>query len=267
MKSFRTKKGMSAKDRTFGVEIECGHDSLYYGNIATRLRTAGFKVANGYADNPGYKKYSVSSDGSGIEVRTPILSGDEGYEELDHVMNHLNKLGCWVSMRDGMHVHIGAKFLQDDEDAVECLARTWERNQHLIGRMCSSHRTGRGSCPRLNADEIADLGKPRKEHHGVYYGDNTGKWWGARKSLNLQNIPHKGTVEFRLHEGCLDPKKAIAWVQFCQHLVDYAESERKVFTCQTKRSFLKTLGVPQETVDVLAKRQKQMPLHGQVRAA
>lgn len=209
--------------------------------------------------NPKYDTYSVTSDGSGIEVRTPILSGDEGYEELDHVMRFLNKQGCWVSVSDGMHVHIGAKFLEDDEDAVERLARTWESNQRLIGRMCSDHRTGRGSCASLNQDEIAALGKVRPQSPGYPTYPNHPKFWGGRKSLNLQNVPHKGTVEFRLHEGCLDPRKAIAWVQFCQHLVDFAENERKPITCPTKRSFLKTLGVPQESIEILSKRQRQMP--------
>jgi hypothetical protein len=71
-------------------------------------------------------------------------------------------------------------------------------------------------------------------------------------------------VEFRLHEGCLDPAKALPWVKFCQGLVDFSISERKVLTCTSKVNLLKALELPEDVVSCLSRRQKLMPKNERV---
>lgn len=245
-------------NRTFGVEIECGHPELSYTEMATQMQENGFHA--GFYE-AGRKTYGVDRDGSGLEIKTPILKGEKGYRELERIMTFLKDQGCFVTRRDGMHVHVGAASFESDEKACAIIARSWYNNQQVIGRMCSSHRTGHGMCARLTQSELKTLGQTvHKDYWGRGY-----KEWGDRKSLNLEPVPEYGTIEFRLHEGCLDPVKAIAWVKFCQKFVDYAYRERKVLSCaKSKTALLTTLGVPQDALAVLTKRQPLMPVRRRV---
>lgn len=242
-------------NRTFGVEIECGHDEFDEDEVAERMEDAGFKVADYEA---GKNHYGYCDDGSGIEIKTPILKGEKGYAEVYRIMDFLTDLGCYVTRADGMHVHIGAKQFTRDEKACAALARTWYSNQELIGRMCSSHRTGHGACPRVNENETTYLGQTQTDAWGYKHKD-----FGGRKALNMQPLEDEdyGTIEFRLHEGCLDPRKAVAWIKFCQKLIDYSARERKTISCaKSKTALLTTLGVPHDAIAVLAPKQRQMPI-------
>jgi len=246
---------MSISRRTFGVEIECGHDDLRDDEVADRMEAAGFKVGDYEA---GKDYYGYTDDGSGIEIKTPILQGEKGYKEVFRIMDFLRDLGCFVTRADGMHVHIGAEQLVKDDRACAALARTWYNNQVLIGRMCSSHRTGHGACPRVVESELATLGQTEIIDHG--WGPKTKyKNYGDRKSLNLQPLEDYGTVEFRLHEGCLDPVKAVAWIKFCQKLIDHSVREKETISCaKSKTALLTTLSVPHDAIAILAPRQKQL---------
>src|SRR5512138_1933860 len=89
-----------AHERGFGVEIECGHrDGCDH--VRASMQSAGFNMRSDYA----HGGYNVGYDGSGVEVRTPILRGKEGFRELKRIFKHLNDEGCYVTTRDGMHVH------------------------------------------------------------------------------------------------------------------------------------------------------------------
>jgi hypothetical protein len=255
-------------ERTFGVEIECGYrtsstdpwnNQTYYA-VYEAMRVAKFPVQTGQATK---LRYGVGRDGSGVEVRTPILKGDAGFNKLTKVMDFLFDLGCYITKSDGMHVHVGAKELGEDTEAAKILARTWYNNQELIARMCSSHRLRSPRCSALQENQIKKLGSNIRGYDN-WRGDLWNKDWGTRnKGLNFQSIPEHGTVEFRLHEGCLNATKAVAWIKFCQRLVDHAVTERVVLSCATKTDLLTSLDVPEDVRARLWPRQFQMPKTGQ----
>ena len=248
--------------RTFGVEIECGHPHNSCESMPYLLKQGGFPARIGSSTK---KQYGVGHDGSGIEIKTPILKGKGGYEELTKILDYLFELGCYVTRRDGMHVHIGAEELCDDNRAVRTLARTWYNNQKVITRMCSSHRYNAYYCRAVNLKGISNLGDPYPNpYYNAYVtfnGELYGKHWGPRaQGLNFNSLPEHGTVEFRLHEGCLDATKAVSWVKFCQAFVDYAVTEKKeIATCASKTALLNAVGVPEDARAVLWPRQPQMP--------
>jgi hypothetical protein len=257
-------------ERTFGVEIECGYrtsstdpwnNQTYYA-VYEAMRVAKFPVQTGQATK---LRYGVGRDGSGVEVRTPILKGDAGFNKLTKVMDFLFDLGCYITKSDGMHVHVGASELGEDTEAAKILARTWYNNQALIARMCSSHRLRSPRCSALQERQITKIGSSRFQSYPDYRGDLWNKEWGTRnKGLNFQSIPEHGTVEFRLHEGCLNATKAVAWVKFCQRLVDHAVEERVVLSCaRSKTDLLTSLDVPEDVRAKLWPRQFQMPKTGQ----
>lgn len=248
-------------NRTFGIEIECGHPSKDYDEVLSAMQRAGYPASLGPARNG---RYGVGSDGSGIEVKTPILKGKRGFQRLEKVMDFLFDYGCYVTKRDGMHTHVGAPELLDDKEATRTLARTWYNNQELIARMCSSHRLKAYSCNPLIETEIKVLGNHKQAHYYEPPGRHYQKHWGSRRrGLNFTALPEHGTVEFRIHEGCLDATKAVAWVKFCQALVDHAVTERKVLECaKSKTAFLDAVGVPEDARARLWPHQPQMPLTG-----
>lgn len=254
---------MAISGRTFGVELECGHPSKAYTEVMLDLIREGFPA--GYS--PSATQYGVGRDGSGIEVSSRILKGEKGYRELTQVMDYLHDLGCYVTRRDGMHVHVGASEFADDEKATRVLARTWYNNQGIIARMCSSHRYLNHHCKPISEKIAADVGKTSKTFRPWYAGQAIPKFWGGSRyfSINFEGVESRGTVEFRLHEGCLDPVKAIAWIKFCQALVDHSYSERKVLTCASKTELLTALRVPEDAASKLWPRQKQIPPAAKIR--
>jgi len=235
----------AASQRTFGVEIECGNDNYGTHAMGIALAKAGIPLYNG-----------VGHDGSGLEIRTPVLKGEKGYQALTKMMDFLNEKGCYVTREDGMHVHIGAPELREDEKACRALAETWFCNQSIIGRMVSAHRRncivqGTMVCAQITKSEMETWGQTQRQAI---------KSFGRKyKALNMSNIPIRNTVEFRLHEGCLDPRKAIAWIKFCQSLVEHAITNKEVLTCASKTAFLKKLDVPEDAIRVLRSVQTIMP--------
>lgn len=249
--------------RTFGVEIECGHPKRAYADVLTALNDAGFSASLGSAR---HGRYGVGSDGSGIEIRTPVLKGKRGFKELTKVMDFLFDYGCYVTRADGMHTHVGAKELLEDKEAARSLARTWYNNQGTIARMCSSHRLTAYACNSFDPSVIDKLGNPKYQQYGYNFNNplHYNKEWGSRRrGLNFTALPEHGTVEFRIHEGCLDSTKAVAWIQFCQALVNHAVSHRKeISECASKTALLDAVGVPEDVRAKLWHKQPQMPLTG-----
>lgn len=121
-------------DYTFGVEIECF--GIQPDAVALALHYSGFKVA-GYELTDGILKFikgvkrannrihwDIGNDSSvepdygstydyddhaGLEIRSPILRGKKGLEELAAVCEILEKLGLTTNDSCGLHVHIGLR--------------------------------------------------------------------------------------------------------------------------------------------------------------
>lgn len=244
--------------RRFGVEIEHGNragaaDGLFdpvggvrrgraYEFVGDRLIQAGFDVSLGglgLRNRHNYERsYSVGCDGSGVEVRTRILQGDEGFDELRRVFQVLNDAGGFISRADGMHIHISSEDYTDDDYAR--LAHTWVIQRANIAKLVAPHRNGqnaynpdswtRRAAERVATGQIRTLG---------------------RADLNYDHRA-RGHVEFRCHEGTLDYEKAANWIKFCQYLMDsvkrrkYPIGERRA--CHDLPRLLQEVHVPDETV-------------------
>lgn len=184
---------MSAtEERTFGVEIECGH-----GN--------GAGYVNQRLDAKGVPVLSVGRDGSGVEVRTRVLQGTKGFKELNDVFRVLNEIGCYVTYRDGQHVHFGGAEFHGElgTPARARLIESFVNNRHHILPFVDPYRHKNGTnC----GDQWTRLVETNK--HVEAFG---AKGW----DINLANLKRdRGTIEVRLHEGNLEYEKAEAWITF-----------------------------------------------------
>lgn len=228
-----------AHDRGFGVEIECGHDRGE-GYIRQAMSRTGFDLGGNYTQGG----YSVGYDGSGVEVRTPILRGKEGFRELKRVFKFLNDEGCYITIRDGMHVHHDAPELKTTPALCLKLVQSFMENRAPIVEMVAPRRRNIGpyanwtianqrtleAWVRENTEQPNPFYRPNSrfpnERVPVMAATQNMPTFG-RCDLNTDAIREHGSVEWRLHEGCLNYDHAVAWIMFAQkfmHRVIYGKT-------------------------------------------
>lgn len=200
----RTALGLA---RTFGVEIEC----IYAGGtypVQDALNAAG------YTD--WRVKYDGSLSSGGVEVVSPVLTGEAGIDAIRGVTRVLREMGATVNRTCGLHAHHGIRDLTVDD--VKRAAKVWATNQGLIdGLVSPSRRDGANTyCARLSSYDLAEINRSaslRDIERGLR---NISRY----KTFNLLSYGRFGTVEIRQHQGTLDAEKIISWVRFGQALLD-----------------------------------------------
>lgn len=208
---------------TFGIEIEVVGVTVR--EAARILVSAGINAQDeGYNHNtrPYWKSVRDGSletrlnGGATAEVVSPILDVSD-FDQLRHVMNALKAAGAMVNDTCGTHVHVGG--LNLDGSAVHAAAQFWNKHNPIIdGLVARSRRFGgrRYSwAQRLNADEMAAI------HAGRYdsFDGNSRRY----RSFNVGPAGRIGTIEFRQHQGTLNPTKIWAWADFCQAMANYGQ--------------------------------------------
>lgn len=210
--------------RRFGVELEHGNRQHDCYSIARHLTEKGLPCFYGGQHGAGdhRDKWSVTPDGSGLEVRTRPLPGDTGFAELRKGMRILRDAGGFVTRRDGMHVHFEAPDYHADDQAKERLAETWLNNVRHIHQFVDPYRRGQG------------YGRTIPDKHST----------GRDYDLNLRG--HNGiTIELRLHEGTLEYQRAANWLRFGNYLLDTVIGmDDPIPPCQNVAEFLRQLRVP-----------------------
>lgn len=195
---------------TFGVEIEI-LSTVDRSAIATALQAEGINaVVEGY-NHLTQRYWKLITDAScGLEVVSPILSGEQGLNELKKVCEVLTRVGCKVDKSCGIHVHIGADAL--GVDRVKSVIKRWLTNeaQNLDSIQPPSRRgTNNPYCQPLantirthlidNCFTIEDLANIQSTRYS---------------KLNLQSYRTHRTIEFRHHSGSTDSTKITNWVKF-----------------------------------------------------
>lgn len=218
------------KERRFGVEIECGfpgyteeaYDLLMQNDLEPWC-------------------YNIHEDGSGIEICSPILQGEQGLNELKKVYGLLNKNGAYVTAADGMHVHHDAPDFVDDYDAVIRIVEMWAANQGNIDQLVHHLRRNSWAARKSWDDSNIQALKSHKDSVGVGYNGygKLGYSTGGRGALNIAALNEHGTIEFRQHEGTLDFNIAAAWIKFGQAFMASAMRRKEpLLTCRTPKELL-----------------------------
>lgn len=220
-------------DRRFGVEIECGIKEVEHWEQYLKARE--LLEANGF----GQWAPNVDVDGSGVEIRTPILQGKEGIATVHQVMNLLRDNGGYVSEEDGLHIHHDAPEFVENNELIIRLVKSWYANQDLIDHFCAEYRADWDYCPKTwDAFSIADL-EDKLNTEGLR------EWWDERGALNIESLAIHGSIELRQHEGTLDPEKAEAWIRFGQAFVDdVVARSRAMATSASPEALLRRLRIP-----------------------
>lgn len=234
-------------ERRFGVEIECGHPDGH--NAVSRLlsRTRGL---------PAAWSRNIGLDGSGVEVRSPILRGKEGFKQLEEVFHVIVENGGFVTTSDGLHVHHDAPDFMGRTNFVNVvrLVESWATNQELIDRFVDPiRRNRRGACPKDWNDRTVNILKETIEASGGAISLQTFRnVTGGRGALNVNALREHGTIEIRQHEGTLHFPTAKSWIIFGQYFLDSVVKRKKPMKyAEHPAVLLKRIRVPKDAFDSL----------------
>lgn len=204
---------------SFGVEFEgLVRDKEEF---KRKLNEAGLSsVLTGYDHTP-MNEWKVGSDGSvhpnfrreseqnmqPIELVSPKLFGTDGFESIKKALTIWNEVGASVNISCGTHVHIDA-WNWDKSHMIE-LSLIWAKiEQPVLWYLVSPSRRNGSYCKAVNREYIRRLATSPVSSLNRYY------------SLNLNAFSRHKTIEFRLHNGTLHPKKIIPWIIFLLKLTD-----------------------------------------------
>lgn len=196
-------------DLTFGVEIEI-LSTVDRQTIATALQAEGINAAVEGYNHRVCEGWKIITDSScGLEVVSPILSGEQGLNQVKKVAETLNRIGCKVDKTCGLHVHIGADALGVKK--VKSIVRRWLNNEHHLDSIQPQSRRGNNNyfCASLaNTFDASAL-----DHCRTIKTLSQSQCTRYSK-LNLQSYRRHQTIEFRHHSGTTDATKITNWIKF-----------------------------------------------------
>lgn len=214
----RARRAAVRNGRRFGVEIEFMGDAYALEAAMTRL---GMRVEYMRYTHRVMRGWKIVTDGSlrdgGYELVSPPLRGAAGREQVQLACQALREIGASVDNSCGLHIHHEVTDLNGAQ--MKALAHGWAASQQATNQLVAASRRGGQWCRELNSmdldriDRIADNANADGIRPHLSYLDRY-------RSLNLAGYPRYGTVEVRQHQGTLNAKKILAWLDFGQAMVE-----------------------------------------------
>lgn len=168
--------------RSFGVEIECYYASAF----ARKPKETPRNWEKGSDVSLRAPENSETS-----EFRSPPFFGDLGLKEMSLGIMDLRKQGYRANRSTGLHVHVDAQGLSDEDlSAIRKFARWYQIE--IFDLVVPSRRVNM-YCQQLTAANI----------------DERRTW------LNFEALKEFRTLEFRLHHGTTHAKRIREWVRIC----------------------------------------------------
>lgn len=230
--------------RTFGVEIEFNTpnyaDTLHQVSLVVPVieRNAS---RNGFSETDWVFKDDASLGPMGKELVSPPLRGKEAFDTIQEVCNTLVGTGGNIDSRCGLHVHHGVRDMNAKQAVNAVHAYDWMYG--LIEPVLAESRKDSRWALKVRPNERQLYKRMRGEQNqntewirkylsnGRYRTVNLspggqgflrGRWDGIVKS----------TIEFRQHQGTLNPKKIEMWVRMTQLIIEMSKREVLDFTDQ-----------------------------------
>jgi hypothetical protein len=215
-------------NRTFGVEIEFFGITQEVANNA--LLGAGLNSAIEQYNHDARPWWKVTTDasvtntgtglGRGLEVVSPILSREQGFNDLGKAVKALLDAGAKIDKTCGIHVHIGADGMNGG-DIIRLIELYTINGSHIDGVIAQSRHN---TCwaKKYNNAGVSNL---RSQLSGLSGGEplrramrNIDRYYAVNASSYLRH----GTIEFRQHQGSLNAEKIASWVKFVMSLLNKA---------------------------------------------
>lgn len=238
---------------TLGIELEMfvknqdiknPKTAIKFENICSNINDDMCEIVNYLGWNFGHdESIRWNVDGrevnDGIEITSPILNSKEYNirEEINNICKLAFLSNCTVNNTCGMHVHVGANYLENAQAYLNLL-ELWCNNEDLLYLISNPPNDLVRESALRNIDPQADcwstliksglergsliidkddtvkevknkLIKFQKANPTISSGidPNTGKSSAKRqRGLNFLSLEKYGTIEFRIHNGSIDSK-------------------------------------------------------------
>jgi len=265
---------------TFGVELECYMPrGTTRSQLAQLIRDAGVLCQEEHYNHSTRTHWKVTTDGSlgydyGVEIVSPPLSGEAGFDALRKVCQVLTRLRCKVNKSCGLHVHVGARHRSVAN--LKSLVRAYKHFELVIDSFLAPSRRGNSNqfcqSSHISNETNFDVATTVREVGlaSGQYGFDHARSSGRYRKLNLMSFPGYGTVEFRQHQGTVEGRKAEMWVRFCLRMVASSSSmthQEVVMRDNTFAGFASFLGLTQVEQDYFNERREEFASREQRRAA
>ena len=234
--------------KRFGVEIE------FKGDLDTaiaEIRNQGIAVVDmrtrhfGHDDQAWMMKYDASVQRGGELVSPPLDFDDpEQREQVTKAVQGLQNAGCQPDPSAGIHVHIEAKNADGtplNGKQLAAIARFFYKFEDAIYRIASSGwrtvRPGASSFAKPIPDDIAQrIMKVRtvdelknvwdgylhngRSIRGTYYNRELDRY----HAVNYHSYFSRGTIEFRVFNSSVNPRRVQTYIALCMAVVDDARN-------------------------------------------
>lgn len=190
----------------------------------------------------------VDGDGSlhnGVELRTYPAQLMALEKSIQEQTEFLRKSGFEAEGRCGLHVHIDARDIKNKPVTIARIYKTIFAFEEVIYSLCDSLRHSNHFCYPIRSRNIynqlpedGDYDEVMSKYFKISKNDyvGSGRTQGTHYSgFNLSSIQHRGTIEFRYHEGTLDSRVMLNWAALLQRFFSYAIND---FDEKTIRDFL-----------------------------
>lgn len=230
-------------DRRFGIEFEF---SMPIGDDLSRWSDTRTRMFRSLLEENGMRDFRVGHDGSDWEVKTPILSGSNGFKRVKRFLNLILENGGSVTPADGLHVHHDAPEFVHNYPLITMLVKNWLINQDEIIKMVHKRRNDAGACPKWKWDYL-ELIKPVDIYHL------------GRRNLNVNALTEHGSIEVRLHEGTLDYEEVFSWVRFGQAFIGNTlkESGNELLLPYAPTELMKRINVSRNAAKFIVNKMKK----------
>ncbi|MEM6902565.1 MAG: amidoligase family protein [Pseudomonadota bacterium] len=188
----------------------------------------------------------------GVEVVLPPLDLEEEIKLARHVAVTLANAGYTTNESTSLQANQGAKGM--GLQAIKRLLANGYINEDLFDRIVAPDRQGanapnyadtlrQGKKPDL-AMRVIDTARASNELTTRVLHPENGDFYGK---VNINKLALRGAVEWRQHEGTLDPDAIENWARLTRALTDYSRDQEVVLTPQgelpaVKRGDLKAVG-------------------------
>jgi hypothetical protein len=210
---------MNIHDLTFGVELEF-NSPLSRDKTTAFLKKEGVEVRFESYNHDTKNHWKLTTDGSltssGCELVSPILKGEEGLDQIKKITSILQKIGCVIDNRCGLHVHIGVRQIPNQLDFFKKLVMIYNNHIETFDSLMPVTRRKNSNiyCRDFNTDNCDKIKSSVNLQNLIMLLQDT-----RYTKLNLQSYWLHGTVEFRHHSGTLSFYKIKNWIDICRHLV------------------------------------------------
>ena len=213
---------------TFGVEMEtCNCRPYSFLQAANELGFACVDHTQQYSGcHTDIPQFKLVPDGSlsgnhTAECVTPALDGNEtGFESLKKCCKALARVGARVNNSCGLHVHIGARDL-DDRTYCNVFVNYMMLETAIESFLAPSRRGSRARwCYSLRNHEFGILHATTKGEVRQALG------YDRYHRVNAEAYDRHQTIEFRQHQGSVNYTKISNWVKFLGKLVEWSRSNR-----------------------------------------